>query len=76
MLMHGDEVKAIEASLDIDFGDLVDNMGKLAWTCILNQFVPVLVGKHPIFAAQSPCVHDDGRLRSLACWLQAELRQS
>ncbi len=37
-------MKSIEASLEINFGDLVDNMGKLAWTCILNQFITVLVG--------------------------------
>jgi hypothetical protein len=49
MLMHGDEVKAIEASLDIEFSDLVDTMGKLAWMCIVNQFAPVLVGKKLTF---------------------------
>jgi hypothetical protein len=49
MLMHGDEVKAIEDVLGIEFGHLVDQMGKLAWTCILNQFVRVLIGKQPMF---------------------------
>jgi hypothetical protein len=49
LLMHGDEVKSIEQSLGLDFGELVDKMGNLAWTCILNQFVRVLIGKRPMF---------------------------
>jgi hypothetical protein len=49
MLMHGDEVQAIESELQIEFPDLVDKMGYLARISILNQFVPVLVGKTPNF---------------------------
>jgi hypothetical protein len=57
MLMHGDEVRAIEAALQIEFPDLVDHMGELAWTSIMNQFVPVLIGKTPLFLQTSRYVH-------------------
>jgi len=49
MLMHGDEVRAIEEALALQFGDLVDKLGGLAWTCVLNQFASVLLGKRPMF---------------------------
>jgi hypothetical protein len=49
MLIHGEEVQAIEASLGIPFSDLVDRLGSLAWISIINQFAPVLAGKAPLF---------------------------
>jgi hypothetical protein len=49
MLLHGDEVRAIEAALQIEFADLVDKMGELAWVSIINQFAPVLINKTPSF---------------------------
>lgn len=57
MLMHGDEVKSIEAALSIEFPDLVDDMGHLAWIALLNQFVPALVGKQPMFLNVNHYVH-------------------
>jgi len=45
MLMHGEEVEAIEAALSMPFSDLVDQLGRLAWISILNQFAPTLVGR-------------------------------
>jgi hypothetical protein len=47
MLMHGDDVGSIEAELQIDFPDLVNNLGHLAWISLLNQFLPVLVNRQP-----------------------------
>src|SRR6266704_3627607 len=49
MLMHGEEVSSIEVGLQLDFGDLVDEMGRLAWISILNQFASVLTNKEPVF---------------------------
>jgi hypothetical protein len=40
--MHGDEVKSIEASLEIDFGDLVDNMGRTVVLCSLIYRVQLI----------------------------------
>jgi hypothetical protein len=57
MLMHGEEVPAIEAALEIDFSALVDHMGTLAWTAIVNQFIPVLLNKRPSFLRTSQYVH-------------------
>jgi hypothetical protein len=57
MLMHGEEVSEIEAALKIDFSELVDQLGRLAWTAILNQFIPVLLNKHPSFLQTSRYVH-------------------
>lgn len=49
MLMHGEEVPAIEAAIETPFHELVDAMGHLAWTAICNQFIPVLKGTKPYF---------------------------
>jgi len=57
MLMHGEEVPAIEAALEIDFSTLVDHIGALAWTAIVNQFIPVLMNKRPSFLQTSRYVH-------------------
>jgi len=57
MLMHGEEVPAIEAGLEIDFSKLVDHIGALAWTAILNQFIPMLLNKQPNFLQTSQYVH-------------------
>lgn len=38
-LLHGEEVSAIEEAIKIDFSKLLDAMGHLAWTVIVNQFV-------------------------------------
>jgi hypothetical protein len=52
-LMHGDELDAIEGSLGVDFADLVNSLGRLAWGAILNQFVKALVDKEPMFLQAS-----------------------
>lgn len=57
MLMHGDEMTAIEEALQIEFPGLVNDMGKLAWISILNQFLPVLIGKIPVFLECSQYVY-------------------
>jgi hypothetical protein len=57
MLMHGDEVASIETALGIEFGRLVDDLGRLAWVAILNQFVPALVDKEPMFFETNKYVH-------------------
>jgi hypothetical protein len=49
MLLHGDEVGNIERELGIEFSRLVDDVGKFAWTAILNLFAPSLVGTRPGF---------------------------
>lgn len=49
MLLHGDEIRSIEQELAIEFSHLVDNMGRLAWTAILNQFAPALARTRPHF---------------------------
>lgn len=49
MLLHGDEIRNIEDELGLEFSQLVDNLGHLAWTAILNQFTAVLVGTKPSF---------------------------
>jgi len=53
MLMHGDEVRAIEAALAIDFSALVDHVGALAWIALLNQFGPSLHVNAPTFLETS-----------------------
>lgn len=55
--MHGDEVRSIEQTLGIEFPDLVDQMGELAWVSLINQFVPALVGKQPMFLQTNKYVH-------------------
>ncbi len=57
MLMHGDEVQSIETALAIEFPNLVDQIGRLAWIAIMNQFVPVLLNKQPIFLETNRYVH-------------------
>jgi hypothetical protein len=49
MLLHGDELVNIEKELGIEFPRLIDDVGKLAWTAILNRFAPSLVGTRPAF---------------------------
>ena len=55
--MHGDDVQTIERELKIEFPDLVDQMGHLAWVSILNQFAPVLIGTTPHFLQTNVYVH-------------------
>jgi hypothetical protein len=57
LLMHGEDVATIEATLQIDFPKLVDAMGHLAWIAILNQFVPALIGRTPHLLHTSRYVH-------------------
>jgi len=57
MLMHGEEVAAVESSLTIDFSDLVDALGQLAWFAIINQFSSVLAGAERRFLRTSNYVH-------------------
>jgi methylamine utilization protein MauJ len=56
-LMHGDEVHSIEAALKIEFPNLVNEMGELAWISILNQFTPALVNKTPLFLQTNQYVY-------------------
>jgi hypothetical protein len=49
MLMHGEETATIERELQIEFTELVNRLGALAWVALLNQFVPVLLNKKPTF---------------------------
>jgi hypothetical protein len=49
MLLHGDEVHAIEQAIEFDFSDLTNALGRFAWFVLLNQFAPFLVGKRPMF---------------------------
>jgi hypothetical protein len=44
-----DELSNIEKELEIEFPRLVDDIGKLAWTAILNRFAPSLLGTRPGF---------------------------
>lgn len=37
-LMHGDDIKDIEASLDIEFSDYVNKIGQIAWVSLFNTF--------------------------------------
>lgn len=57
LLMHGDEVSTIESRRGIEFSDLVNSLGHLAYISILNQFVPVLMGKQPMLLNASHFVH-------------------
>lgn len=57
MLMHGDEVSAVEQKLGIDFAKLVDHLGRLAWAAIFNQYTPGLVGKTPFLIQTNQYVH-------------------
>lgn len=49
MLMHGEETASIERELGIKFPDLVDELGKLAWWALVNQFTPALREGRPEF---------------------------
>jgi len=53
MLMHGTDVPTIEVDLNVEFSQLTDQMGRLAWTAIANQFIPAMVGKNPSFLRPS-----------------------
>jgi hypothetical protein len=57
LLLHGEEVPAIEARCGIEFSQLVNKLGHLAYIAIFNQFVPVLVNKKPSFLRASHFVH-------------------
>lgn len=37
-------MRVIEEGLGIEFSDLIDQIGLLAWVSIINQFVPILIG--------------------------------
>jgi hypothetical protein len=37
-IMHGDEISTIEAERGIKLSDVVNHLGALAWTALLNQF--------------------------------------
>ena len=37
-LMHGDDIKDIEESLDIEFSDYVNKIGQIAWVTLFNAF--------------------------------------
>lgn len=56
-LTHGDEVAVIEAALKIKLTEIVNRVGALAWTSIVDQFAPVLAGKHVQFAQTNKYVH-------------------
>ena len=56
MLLHGDEIRNIEQELEIEFSRLVDDLGRLAWTAILNLFTPALAGTRPSFLHASTFV--------------------
>jgi hypothetical protein len=58
-LMHGDEIHAIEEALQLDFSDLVNSLGRFAWVSLLNQFVPVLLDKRPMFLETNQYVNFD-----------------
>lgn len=64
MLMHGEEVASIEAKLEIEFPNLVNIIGRLAWVSLLNQFVPALLNKKPSFLQTSQYVYTN--LRGMA----------
>jgi hypothetical protein len=53
MLLHGEETLSIEAALKINFAELVDDMGKIAWVSLVNQFSPVMIGTTPSFIRTS-----------------------
>lgn len=47
LLLHGEEVSSIESRRGIEFPKLVNDVGRLAYIAIINQFVPVLINKQP-----------------------------
>jgi hypothetical protein len=57
MLMHGDDTASIERELQIEFPDLVNKLGKIAWVALANQFIPALVNKDAVFVETSRYVH-------------------
>jgi hypothetical protein len=61
-LMHGEDVPAIEAALELDLSDLVNKLGQLAWTAIINQFAPGLDKKYVSFLTVNQYVHMNLRM--------------
>jgi hypothetical protein len=57
LLLHGDEVSTIETRCKIDFSRLVNDLGRLAYIAIVNQFVPVLRVKKLVLLQASHFVH-------------------
>lgn len=57
MLLHGEEVTAIEAKHNVEFPVLVNHLGQLAWYAILNQFGPAIVGKKVYFCQTNSFVN-------------------
>lgn len=57
MLLHGEEVSAIEAKHKIEFPLLVNHLGQLSWCAIINQFGPVLTGKKVYFCQTNSFVN-------------------
>jgi hypothetical protein len=39
MLLHGEEIHTIETDLKIDFAEVVNSLGHLAWIALVAQFV-------------------------------------
>lgn len=56
-LLHGDEIAAIESDLRIDFSEEVNKLGHLAWTALMGQFAPSLVGKQIAILQTNRYVH-------------------
>ena len=40
-IMHGDEIKKIEKDLSLSLEDVVNTIGRVSWTAILNSFIPL-----------------------------------
>lgn len=57
MLMHGEDIKAIERELTIAFPPLVEAMARLARVAILNQFLPELKGKELRLLTTNRVIH-------------------
>jgi hypothetical protein len=57
LLLHGEEIPAIEKTLGVDFSKEVDKLGQLAWTAILNRFTSGFGGHRPSLLQVSSYVH-------------------
>jgi hypothetical protein len=57
LLLHAEEVATIEVRCKIEFPRLVNDLGRLAYVAIFNQFAPVLMHKRPTFLQASHFVH-------------------
>lgn len=57
-LLHGEEVVDIEASVGMPMAKIVDNMGHIAWTALLNAFTPSIAGKNVNFLKTKIYTHD------------------